>query len=105
MDSDSVLSVLKALENHPSIESIKSKKFISTFSFGNTYTVVVMKVINNLNAVKSCETNDKDIFANFTTNHFNYCIAYGEFPDELSMLMLHLFTERIKSVTRQLKDQ
>ena len=26
---------------------------------------------------------NKDVFANFITNHFNYCIAYGEFPDEL----------------------
>ena len=26
---------------------------------------------------------NKDIFANFITDHFNYCIAYGEFPDEL----------------------
>ena len=25
----------------------------------------------------------KDIFANFITKHFNYCIAYGEIPDEL----------------------
>ena len=51
-----------------------------------------MKVINNLNVAKSCQTNyitvkvikmNKDIFANFITNHFNYCIAHGEFPDEL----------------------
>ena len=26
---------------------------------------------------------NKDIFANFITDHFNYRIAYGEFPDEL----------------------
>ena len=26
---------------------------------------------------------NKDIFANFITDHCNYCIAYGEFPDEL----------------------
>ena len=49
MDSDSVLSVLNAFENRPSIKNIKSKKFNSTFSFENTYTDVVMKVINNLN--------------------------------------------------------
>ena len=92
MDSDSVLSVLNAFENHPSIKNIKSKKFNSTFSFENTYTDVVMKVINNLNVAKSCQINDiptkvikinKDIFANFITDHFNYCIAYEEFPDEL----------------------
>ena len=58
MDSDSVLSVLNASENYPSIKNIKSKKFNSTFSFENTYTYVVMKVIDNLNVAKSCEIND-----------------------------------------------
>ena len=51
-----------------------------------------MKVINNLNLANTCQVNDipikvikmnKDIFANFITDHFNYCIANGEFPDEL----------------------
>ena len=92
MDSDSVLSVLNAFENHPSIKNIKSKKFNSTFSFENTYADVVMKVINNLNVAKNCQINDiptkvikmnKDSFANLITDHFNYYIAYGEFPDEL----------------------
>ena len=92
MDSDSVFSVRNDFENHPSIKNIKSKKFNSTFSFENMYIDVVMKVINNLNVAKSCQINDiptkvikmnKDMFANFITDHFNYCIAYGEFPDEL----------------------
>ena len=92
MDSDSVLSVLNAFENRPSIKNIKSKKFNSTFSFENTYNDVVMKVINNLNLSKTCQVNNiptmvirmnKYIFANFITDHFIYCIAYGEFPDEL----------------------
>ena len=26
---------------------------------------------------------NKDIFANFILDHSNYCIAFGEFPDEL----------------------
>ena len=52
-----------------------------------------MKVINTLNVAKTCQVNDistkvikiiKDIFANFITDHFNYCIANGEFPDELN---------------------
>ena len=54
MDADSVLSVLNAFKNHPSIKNIKSKKFNSTFSFENTNTDVVMKVINNLNVAKTC---------------------------------------------------
>ena len=58
IDSDSVLSVLTAFENHPSIKNIKWKKFNSTFSLENTYTNVVMKVINNLNIAKSYQMND-----------------------------------------------
>ena len=58
MNSDSVLSVLNAFRNHPSIKNIKSKKSNSTFSVENTYTDVVMKVINNLNVAKSCQIND-----------------------------------------------
>ena len=73
MDSDSILSVLNAFKNHPSIKNIKSKKLNSTFSFENTYTDVVIKA-------KTCQVNDiptkiikinKDIFANFIPNHFN----------------------------------
>ena len=50
--------------------------FNLAFSFENTYTDVVIKVINNLNVVKSCQMNDiptkvikmnKDMFANFIT--------------------------------------
>ena len=91
-DSDSILSVLNALKNHPSIKNIKSKKLNSTFSFDNTYTDVVIKVINNLNVAKTCQVNDiptkvikinQDIFANFITDYFNYYIVSGEFPDEL----------------------
>ena len=58
MDLDSVLPVYKAFENHPSIKNIKSKKYNSTFCFEKTYTDVVMKVINNFNAAKSCQMND-----------------------------------------------
>ena len=92
MDSDSILSVLNAFKNHPNIKNIKSKKLNSTFSFENTYTDAVMKVINNLNVAKTCQVNDiptkvikinKDIFAYFIPDHFNYCIANGEFPDEV----------------------
>ena len=86
MDSDSVLSVLIAFKNHPGIKNIKSKKLNSTFSFENTYTDLVMKMISNLNVAKTCQVNDiptkvikisKDIFANFITDHINYCINNG----------------------------
>ena len=54
-NSDSVLSVLMTVENHPRIKNIKSKTFDLIFSFENTYDDVVMKVINNLNVDKSCK--------------------------------------------------
>ena len=49
-------------------------------------------MINNLNVAKTYQVNDiltkvikisKDVFANFITDHFNYCDVNGEFPDEL----------------------
>ena len=92
MGSDSIPSVLNEFKNHPSIKNIKSKKLNSAFSFENTYAAAVMKVINNLNVAKTCQVNDiptkvikinEDIFVNFITDHFNYSIANGEFPDEL----------------------
>ena len=55
MDSDSILLALNAFKNHPSIKNFKSKKLNSTFSFENTYTDIVMKVINNLNVAKTCQ--------------------------------------------------
>ena len=58
MDSDSVLSFLQAFEDYPSIKNIKSKTFDSTFSFEDTCTDAVMKVINNFNLAKSCQMND-----------------------------------------------
>ena len=74
-----------------------------------------MKVINNLNGAKSCQINDiptkvikmnKDIFSNFITEHFNYCIVYGEFPDELKQLdVIPIQKKKMKSVTRETTDQ
>ena len=73
MDSDSVLSVLNTFKNHPSIKNIKYKKLNSIFSFKNTYTDVVMKVVNNLNVAKTCQVNDIP----------TKVIKYGKFSDEL----------------------
>ena len=92
MDSASVPSVIKAFGNHPSIKNIKSKRFNSTFAFENTYTDVVIKVINNLNEAESCHMNviitkvikmNKDIFTNFITDDLKYCIDHDEFTEEL----------------------
>ena len=81
---------MKITQNHPSIKNIKSKNLSSTFSFENTYTDLVMKVTNNINVAKTCQVNDiqtkvikinKDISA--ITDHFDYYIPNGEFPDEI----------------------
>ena len=114
MDSGSILSVFNAFKKHQSIKNIKSKKLNSTFSFENIYTDVVMKMINNLNVAKTCQVNDiptkvikinKDIFANFITDHFNYCIANREFPDELKhadVIPVHKKNEKCnKTITDQ----
>ena len=109
MDSDSAHFILNTFENHPSIKNIKIKTFNLTFSVKNTYTDVVMKVINNLNLAKSCQINNiptkvikmnKDSFANFITHHFNYFIAHGEFPDHLKLADVIPVYKRMKSVTR-----
>ena len=51
-----------------------------------------MRVIQNLNAKKSCQTSDtpteiielnSDIFSNLIYKHFNYCIDKDEFPNDL----------------------
>ena len=47
---------------------------------------------------------NKDIFANFITDHFNYCIAYGECTDELKhadVISVHKKKkkEKIKNMT------
>ena len=94
MDSDQIQS--SPFSTHSKITQAlrisKVKSLNSTFSFENTCTDVVMKVINNLNVAKSCQINDiptkvikmnKNIFANLITDHSNYCIANGEFSDEL----------------------
>ena len=73
-----------------------------------------MKVANNLNVGKSCQMNNipskiikmnKGIFANFITDHFNYCIAYGEFPDELThadVITFHKKNEKYGKTTSYL---
>ena len=40
---------------------------------------------------------NKDIFANFITGHFNYCNAYGEFPNELKHAAIPVHKKNEKS--------
>ena len=44
---------------------------------------------------------NKDTFADFITDHFNYCIAYGEFPDELKhaeVIPVHIKNEKCDKI-------
>ena len=72
--------------------SIKKVKNSIRHFLLNTYTDAVKKIFDNLNLAKNSKKNNtptkiiktnEDFFANFITDHFNYCISYGEFPDEL----------------------
>ena len=72
--------------------SIKKVKNSIRHFLLNTYTNVVKKIFDNLNVAKNSKKNNtptkiiktnEDFFANFIADHFNYCISYGEFPDEL----------------------
>ena len=53
-----------------------------------------MKVINNLNVAK-----------NFITDHSNYGIAYGEFPDELKhadVISVHKKNEKCSKTNKKM---
>ena len=62
--------------------------------------------MNNLNVAKLCQINDiptkfikmnKDIFANFITDYFNYWNFYGGFPVELKhtdVILVHKKNEK-----------
>ena len=39
---------------------------------------------------------NKDIFTNFIMDHFNYCIAYSEFPDELKHAVIPVYKKNEK---------
>ena len=45
-----------------------------------------------------------DIFANFFTDHFRYCIAYSEFPDKLKHADVIPVHKKNEGVTRQITD-
>ena len=88
----SLSTIIETFEKHPSILNIKKRKLVSVFSFRKTTQKKVLKVIQDLNAKKSCQTSDTptkiiklncDIFSNLIYKHFNCCIDKGEFPNDL----------------------
>ena len=88
----SLSTIIETFEKHPSILNVKKRKLVSVFSFRKTTQKEVLKVIQDLNAKKSCQTSDTptkiiklncDIFSNLIYKHFNCCIDKGEFPNDL----------------------
>ena len=75
-------------ENHPSITNIKSKSFDANFTFRDTSSSEVIKLIKTLNVKKASQKSDiptkiaklnADFFENFICKNFNYCLKKGEF--------------------------
>ena len=88
----SVSTIIETFEKHPSILNIKKRKLVSVFSFRKTTQKEVLKIIQDLNAKKSCQTCyaptkiiklNSDIFSNLIYKYFNCCIDKGEFPNDL----------------------
>ena len=88
----SFIDIWSSAERVQSILNIKKRKLISVFSFRKTTQKEVLKVIQDLNAKKSCQASDTltkiiklncDIFSNLIYKHFNCCIDKGEFPNDL----------------------
>ena len=68
-------------------------------------------MLNNLNVAKTCQVTDipakviKGIFANFIIDHFKYCIAYGEFPDELKQADVIPVHKKNEKCNKKITDQ
>ena len=87
--NDPLKEALRYFENHPSITNIKSKSFDTNFTFRDTSSSEVIKLIKTLNVKKASQKSDiptkivklnADIFGNFICKNFNYCLKKGEFP-------------------------
>ena len=87
--NDPLKEALRYFENHPSITNIKSKSFDANFTFRDTSSSEVIKLIKTLNVKKASQKSDiptkivklnADFFGNFICKNFNYCLKKGEFP-------------------------
>ena len=84
-----IFESLRYFENHPSITNIKIKSFDTNFSFRDTSSFEVIKLIKTLDVKKGSQKSDiptkivkqnVDIFGNFICNNFNYCLKKSDFP-------------------------
>ena len=87
--NDSLKEALRYFEDLPSITNRKSKSFDTNFTFRDTSSSEVIKLIKTLNVKKASQKSDiptkivklnADIFGNFLCKNFNYCLKKGEFP-------------------------
>ena len=87
--NDPLKEALKYFENHPSITDIENKSFDANFTFRDTSSSEVIKLIKTLNVKKASQKSDiptkivklnADFFGNFLHKNFNYCLKKGEFP-------------------------
>ena len=87
--NDLFKEALRYFENHSSITNMKSKSFDTNFTFRDTSSSEVIKLIKTLNVKKASQKSDiptkivkvnADIFGNFICKNFNYCLKKGEFP-------------------------
>ena len=87
--NDALKEALRYFENHPSITNIKSESFDINFTFRDTSSGEVIKLIKTLNVKKASQKNDilikivklnADFFGNLICKNFNYCLKKGEFP-------------------------
>ena len=86
--NDPLKEALKYFENHPSTTNIKSINFDANFTFRDTSSTEVIKLIKTLNVRKASQKSDiptkiiklnADFFGNFIYKSFSYCLKKGEF--------------------------
>ena len=87
--NDSLKEELNSFKNQSSILNIKRKGFDKSFTFRETNTNKVIKLIKTLNINKACQNRDiptkiiksnADLFANYIFGNFNYCLERDEIP-------------------------
>ena len=87
--NDSLKEEPNYFENQPSNVNIKRKDTGKSFTFRETNSNEVIKLIKTLNINKACQNTafltkiiklNADLFANFIFRNFNYCLQKDEFP-------------------------
>ena len=82
----------REFELHTSISIVRKKNITTSFTFSNVNQTEVMKIINDLDITKTCQSNDTptkvakyndNIYASYICSHFNMCLEKGEFPEIL----------------------